>query len=89
MGRGDVFRLGQQISKDIKDNPENYHTGLIGEAVIISAWKKMSILDLEKLIYIAQKIVKKKKEMERVRLNAGVLDHLVRDGMADDQQKSN
>lgn len=83
-----VFRLWQNINKDIKNDPESYNTGLIGEALIISAYKQMTIDKLEKIAYIIHKIIKKKKEMERVRLNAGNLDKLANSIVATNQQKS-
>jgi len=84
-----VFKLWQNINKDIKSEPESYNTGLVGEALIISAYKQMTIDKLEKIAYIVHKIIKKKKEMERVRLNAGNLDKLVSAVVVDDQQKPN
>ena len=84
-----VFKLWQSINKDIKNNSESYNTGLVGEALIISAYKQMTLDKLEKMAYIIHKIIKKKKELERVRLNAGNLDKLADSVMGVDQQKPN
>ena len=84
-----VFKLWQSINKDIKNNSESYNTGLVGEALIISAYKQMTLDKLEKMAYIIHKIIKKKKELERVRLNAGSLDKLADSVMGVDQQKPN
>ena len=84
-----VFKLWQNINTDIKKESESYNTGLVGEALIISAYKQMTIDKLEKIAYIIHKIIKKKKEMERVKLNAGNLDKLVSVTLGVDQQKPN
>ena len=38
-----VFKLWQNINTDIKKESESYNTGLVGEALIISAYKQMTI----------------------------------------------
>jgi len=47
-------------------NSESYNTGLAGEHIIVSAYKTMTIDQLEKLRFIMNKLIKKKKEMKRV-----------------------
>lgn len=60
----DVFKLMRDITKDA-ETQESYGTGLMGEAIIISSYKKMKIADLEKMRFIINKIIKKKKEIKR------------------------
>lgn len=65
-----VFELGKIIKKASKTS-ENYHTGLVGEQIIVASYKQMDLEKLEKLRYIINKIIKKKKEALRVRLDYG------------------
>jgi len=61
-------RLGRKV-KEISRNAEkeeSFGTGLIGEKLIISLYRAMSLDQLEKMRYIINKIIKKKKEMRRV-----------------------
>jgi len=60
-----VFKFIKQIEKD-SHKEESYGTGLVGEQLIISGYKTMTIDKLEKLRFILNKIIKKKKEMKRV-----------------------
>lgn len=55
-----VMKLYGAINRDIKD-VENYHTGLMGEALIVASYKQMTIDQLVKLRFIINKIVQKKK----------------------------
>jgi len=88
MARGNIFKIGQQIIRDAKENPVSFGSGLLNEQIYISAYSRLSILDLEKVRYVIDRIIKKKKEIERVRLDAGNLDHMVDSGMAGHEQKS-
>lgn len=60
-----IFQLWKGIKKDIKD-VDNYHSGLINEGLIVAAYKQMSISDLEKLRFVLNKIIAKKKIFRRV-----------------------
>jgi len=57
-----IIKKIQQESK----TAESYNTGLLGEQMIVSAYKTMPIDKLEKLRFIINKIIKKKKEFKRV-----------------------
>lgn len=81
-----AFRLYEDIKTGVKD-AETYNTGLVGEALIVSAYKKMTIIQLEKLRFIINKIIKKKKELERQRLDAGHLDNEVKKAFREDEKK--
>lgn len=61
----DIYRLQRGIKRDIK-NVEEYHTGLLGEALIVASYKQMTIQQLESMQFIIGKILKQKKEMKRV-----------------------
>ena len=60
-----MFNLIKRINKESK-KAENYNTGLIGENLIISAYKTMPLDKLEKMRFIINKIIKQKKEFIRV-----------------------
>lgn len=64
-----VFKNPISILNKIKlesKNVDSYHTGLAGEHIIVSAYQTMTIDQLEKLRFIMNKLIKKKKEMKRV-----------------------
>ena len=48
-------------SKDL-DKDEHYNTGLVGEAIILSSYKGITVDKLIKLQFILSKIIKRKKE---------------------------
>ncbi len=56
----------QNIQKGAKDS-ESYGTSLVGEHLIVSAYKQMPLSKLVELRYIMNRIIKKKKEMKRVK----------------------
>ena len=56
-----IFRLYGRIDRDLKENPETFNTGLVGEALIVASYKQMKIDQLEKLRFIINKIIQKKK----------------------------
>lgn len=60
--------IGKVIEKVKKNaiNAESYNTGLIGEQLIVSAYKTMPLDKLIKLRFIMNKIIKKKKELKRI-----------------------
>ena len=60
-----ILKLYKSIQSDVKD-AESYGTGLVGEALIVSSYKQMTIENLEKMQFIIGKILKTKKEMRRV-----------------------
>ena len=55
-----VFNLIKKIQRESKDVPD-YNTGLVGEKLIVSSYKSMTIDKLEKMRYIINKIIKDKK----------------------------
>lgn len=63
--RTKIFNLMGEIVKE-SETSEVYNTGLLGEHIIVASYKKMSLSDLEKLRFIINKIIKKKKEFRRV-----------------------
>lgn len=77
MSRGNVYKLYQKINQDIKNNPESFNTGLVGEALIIASYKQMPVEKLEKIHFIIGKLIKKKKELLRQKNDAGNVEHLV------------
>lgn len=60
-----VYDLMKKINKESK-KVEKYNTGLIGESLIVSAYKTMPLDKLEKMRFIINKIIKQKKEFIRV-----------------------
>lgn len=65
----DVFKLAKKIQVEIKKGVDDYHTGLVGEQLIVAAYQTMPLDKLEKMQFIISKLIKKKKELLRV-LNA-------------------
>ena len=55
-----VFNIIKKIEKE-SENAEDYNTGLVGEKLIVSSYKTMSLEKLEKMRYIINKIIKDKK----------------------------
>ena len=55
-----AFRLQQRIKKNM-ENVENYNTGLIGESMIVAGYEMMSLDKLEKLRYILNRLISKRK----------------------------
>jgi len=64
MGKN-LFKTINKIVKD-SETADKHHTGLVGEQLIVSAYETMTIDKLEKLRFILNKIIKKKKEYKRV-----------------------
>ena len=64
--------IGNNITKVLSNiqkkaqHEESFNTGLIGEQLIISAYKTMPLDKLIKLRYIMNKIIKQKKEYKRI-----------------------
>lgn len=54
----------KESTKQVIEDKEGYNTGLVGEAIIIGAYKTMPIEKLEKLKYILCKILEQKKKAE-------------------------
>lgn len=63
--KGNIFSLVRRIQKESKDS-EDYHTGLLGEHLIVASYKQMPINKLEKIRYIINKLIHKKKEERRI-----------------------
>lgn len=62
----EIYKLTESIKKGVKD-AEHYNTGLVGEALIVSSYKQMTIENLRKMQFIIGKIIKQKIELERMR----------------------
>lgn len=63
----DVFSLVNSIitsSKKVKC----YGSGLIGEHIFVASYQRMPIGDLEKVNYLVNRILKEKKEYQRVEI---------------------
>lgn len=62
----DKIRLKEFMNK-IKNTKEvdNYHTGLVGEKLIVASYETMPLEKLEALRFILNGIIKKKKEALR------------------------
>lgn len=56
-----IFKLAKQIKGEINKGIDDYHTGLIGEQIIVASYQTMPLDKLEKLRFILNKIIKKKK----------------------------
>lgn len=65
MSKPNIFKIAKKITKE-SESSEEYGTGLVGEKLIVSAYKQMPLDKLEKMRYIINKIIKKKKEFKRV-----------------------
>lgn len=65
----DVLKLAKNIKSEMKKGVEDYHTGLLGEQMIVASYQTMPLDKLEKLRFILNKIIKKKKEYKRVNEN--------------------
>jgi len=59
-----VFKLINKFQKESK-TAEHYNTGLVGEQLIVSAYQSMTVDKLEKLRYIMNKIITKKKNLKK------------------------
>lgn len=64
MKKEGLIKFVKKIKKDSK-KADDYHTGLIGEKLIVSSYESMPIEKLEKLRFIMNGIIKKKKEARR------------------------
>ena len=66
MSKKNIFKITDDIFNDAKnlENDEHYNTGLVGEGIIVSAYKKMPLDKLEKMQFILSKIIKRKKEQK-------------------------
>lgn len=63
-----IDRLVKQIYKGTKD-AESYGSGLAQEKIIVSAYKTMTIEQLEALRYIMNKIIKQKRIARSIKEN--------------------
>jgi len=59
-----IIKIISNIQKK-SETAEDYNTGLIGEHIIVASYDTMAIDKLEKLRFIINKIIKKKKELKR------------------------
>ncbi len=60
-----ILSLMKKINKGIK-KADSYDSGLLGEKIIVSAYETMTIENLERLRYVLNGTIKKKKELKRV-----------------------
>jgi hypothetical protein len=60
-----IYKLTESIKDGIKD-AEHYNTGLVGEALIVSSYKQMTVENLRKMQFIIGKIIKLKVEQQRM-----------------------
>jgi hypothetical protein len=60
-----ILKLQKDIQEQAK-HEKGYNTGLVGEIIIISAYKQMTIDNLEKLRVILNNIIREKKEYKRI-----------------------
>jgi hypothetical protein len=63
---GKILKLAKDIKSEINKGVEDYHTGLLGEQMIVASYQTMPVEKLEAMRYIINKIIKKKKEYMRV-----------------------
>lgn len=61
----DIFKLAKRIKGEIKKGVDDYHTGLIGEQIIVASYRTMPLDKLEKLRFILNHEIKKRKELIR------------------------
>ena len=61
-----ILKLAKKIEGEIKRGVDDYHTGLLGEQIIVAAYQTMPTEKLEKMRFIINGIIKKRKEMLRV-----------------------
>lgn len=62
----DIFKLAKKIKGELNKGVDDYHTGLVGEQLIVASYQTMPTDKLEKMRFILNKIIKKRKEMRRV-----------------------
>lgn len=61
----DIYKLKDKINEEMKTT-KPMGTGLIGEVMIISAYKTMEIKQLEGLRFIINKIIREKKIRKKI-----------------------
>jgi len=66
-----LFKQIKKISKD-SVHEKSMNTGLVGEQLIISAYKTMPVDKLEKMRYIMNKIINQKKRQQNDKLNNAI-----------------
>ena len=69
MATTDIFKLAKKIKGEIKKGVDDYHTGLIGEQIIVASYQTMPTEKLEKMRFIINKIIKKRKIVQKIREN--------------------
>lgn len=65
MSKKNVLKLVRKIVRESKDT-KDYHTGLLHEHIIVSAYKSMTLKKLESLRYILNELIKERKEYIRI-----------------------
>lgn len=78
----EMLKLAKNIKQEIKKGVPEYHTGLLGEQMIVASYQTMDVEKLEKLRFILNKIIKKKKEYLRVKNAQTSTDTIIHNGMA-------
>lgn len=72
-GKDSIINIFRKIENNSKTE-RDYGTGMIGEALIVSSYKAMTIENLEKMRIIINKIIKEKKEHKRMREKNDIYD---------------
>lgn len=67
MSNDNIFKLAKKIKKEIKKGVDDYHTGLVGEQIIVASYQTMPTEKLESMRFIINKIIKKRKIAKRIR----------------------
>jgi len=63
--KNNIINIIDKIDTESKKS-EPFNTGLVGEHIIVGAYKTMSIDKLEKMRYIINKIIAKKKKVKAI-----------------------
>jgi len=66
MSKMNALKIINKIKNQARKSKESYNTGLVGEHIIIASYESMTIDKLEKIRYILNKIIKKKKEYKYI-----------------------
>lgn len=62
----DIFKLAKKINRELKQGVDDYNTGLLGEQIIVASYQTMETDKLEKMRFIINGIIRKRKERKRI-----------------------
>jgi len=65
-----IFDMAKLITKESKKSQKSYNSGLLGEHLIASSYKIMTLKDLEKTRFLINEIIKEKKIYKRIQAKA-------------------